>query len=95
MNKDKSIQIPFKLFIKCLRLICFEEDNAKLREETKTLIWAKFEQIRRRELFTAYKTATTDEEREQARREYLDRVGIPEDFRSEFEYRMSQIDTSP
>ena len=95
MNKDKSVQIPFKLFLNCLRLICFEEDNTKLREETKTLIWAKFEQIQRRELFTAYKTAATDEEREQARRNYLDRVGIPEDFRSECEFRLSQIDISP
>ena len=34
-----------------------------------------------RELYTRSKTAPTEEEREKARQEYLDRRGIPEDFR--------------
>ena len=29
----------------------------------------------------AYKTAPTEEQREQARQEYLDRRGVPESFR--------------
>lgn len=31
-----------------------------------------------RELYTKYKTAPTDEEREKARREYLDKRGVPD-----------------
>lgn len=91
MNKPKNIQIPLKLFLNCLRLICFDESDYKLREETKTLIWAKFEQIQRRELFTAYKTASTPEEREQARRKYLEECGINPDWISSVEYRERDV----
>ncbi len=41
----------------------------------------KLEALVRRELYTKYKTAKTEEEREQARKEYLDKVGIQKDFR--------------
>jgi hypothetical protein len=34
-----------------------------------------------RELYTKYKTAPSEADREKARREYLDRRGIPESFR--------------
>jgi hypothetical protein len=33
------------------------------------------------DLYTQYKTAPTPEQREKARKEYLDRVGISKDFR--------------
>ena len=35
----------------------------------------------RHELYAQYKTAPTEEQREQARQEYLDRRGVPESFR--------------
>ena len=41
----------------------------------------KLEAMVRRELYTKYKTAPTEEEREKARQEYLNRVGIHSDFR--------------
>ena len=34
-----------------------------------------------RDLYGKFKTAPTEEEREQARKEYLDRRGVPESFR--------------
>ena len=34
-----------------------------------------------RELYTQYKAAPTEEEKEQARREYLDKRGVPDSFR--------------
>lgn len=34
-----------------------------------------------REIYSRYKTASMEEEREKYRQEYLDRRGIPEDFR--------------
>ena len=34
-----------------------------------------------RELYTKYKTAPTEEEKEMAQKEYLDRRGVPESFR--------------
>ena len=49
--------------------------------EIKKGLEEKLEALVRRELYTKYKTAKTEEEREQARKEYLDRVGIQKDFR--------------
>ena len=37
-----------------------------------------------RELYTKYKTAPTEGEKEKARKEYLDRRGVPESFRWQF-----------
>ena len=41
----------------------------------------KLEAMVRRELYTKYKTAPTEEEREKARQEYLNKVGMHSDFR--------------
>lgn len=49
--------------------------------EIKKLLEEKWERMGNRFLYTQSKTAETEEEREKARREYLDRRGIREDFR--------------
>ena len=41
----------------------------------------KFDSIINRNLYTKYKTAPTEEEKEKARQEYLDRKGIHSSFR--------------
>ena len=41
----------------------------------------KLDAMVRHELYAKYKAAPTEEEREQARQEYLDRRGVPESFR--------------
>lgn len=41
----------------------------------------KLEAMVKRELYTRYKTAGTSEEREKSRQEYLEKVGIQENFR--------------
>ena len=41
----------------------------------------KMDTMVERELYTKSKTAPTEEEREKSRQEYLDRRGIPENFR--------------
>lgn len=44
--------------------------------------WSKkLDAMLRHELYAQYKTAPTEEQREQARQEYLDRRGVPESFR--------------
>ena len=53
----------------------------ELSPEIKKGLEAKLEAMVKRELYTKYKTASTEEEREQARKEYLDKVGIHRDFR--------------
>ena len=39
------------------------------------------EAYKKRGLYTKYKTAETEEEREQARNEYLELIGLNDDFR--------------
>ena len=67
----KSVQIPYALFVALLQYhLAMEDDYA--------------EDIRRgleEKLYAKYKTAPTEEEREQARQEYLDRRGVLESFR--------------
>ena len=41
----------------------------------------KLDKMVMRDLYGKFKTATTEEERERARKEYLDRRGVPESFR--------------
>lgn len=41
----------------------------------------KLDALVKRELYTKYKTAPTEEEREKARQEYLDKIGMYRDFR--------------
>lgn len=53
----------------------------ELSPEIKKGLEAKLEAMVKRELYTKYKTAATGEERELARKEYLDKVGIHRDFR--------------
>ena len=41
----------------------------------------KLDAILNRQLYSSYKTAPTEEERGQARQEYLDRRGVPQSYR--------------
>ena len=49
----------------------------KIRQELEN----KLDRLVMRDLYGKSKTAPTEEEREQARKEYLDRRGVPESFR--------------
>lgn len=79
MEKKKSVTIPEELFIDLVKYfladIRWDEDRIRSR------LQEKLEAMVKRELYTRYKTAGTPEEREKARREYLEKVGIPENFR--------------
>ena len=79
MEKKKNVTILEELFIDLVKYfladIRCDEDRIRLG------LQEKMEAMVKRELYTRYKTAGTPEEREQARREYLEKVGIPENFR--------------
>ena len=70
----------FRGIIYCTPQISLGEIDDVLPEIKKGLE-EKMEAMVRRELYTKYKTAPTEEEREKSRQEYLDRKGIPESFR--------------
>ena len=73
------MQISEELFIALLKYHLVEIDN--VLPEIKKGLEEKLEAMVRRDLYTKYKTAPTEEEKEKARKEYLDRRGVPESFR--------------
>ena len=75
----KNIQITEELFIQLLKYHLF--DDPLWEEEIVTELERKMESIINRNTYTAYKSAPTEEEREKARIEYLDRKGYHKDFR--------------
>ena len=80
-----NIQIPESLFYDILRYYLIASKGEAIPEELDKRVFNglsdKVQKIADRELYTIYKTAPTEEEKEKARQEYLDRKGIPESFR--------------
>lgn len=80
----KNVQIPTDLFFD----ICdyfFKEQEDSLADDIRAELNLKIDKLVNHELFSRYKTAPTGAEREKARREYLDRRGIPGSFRTDTE----------
>ena len=75
----KQVQIPRELFILLLRYHLIEEDSHV--DEIRIGLEKKLDAMVLRELYGKAKTALTETEREKARKEYLDRRGIPDSFR--------------
>lgn len=79
-----NVQISEELFLNLVKyhlcgLNTWEDD---LNQPIEKALQEKLDALANRELYSKYKnTALTDEERERARQEYLDRKGIPIDFR--------------
>ena len=75
----KNVQISYQLFIALIKYFLLEQEE--LLPEIQKGLEQKLDALVMRELYTKYKTAPTEEEREKARREYLDKRGVPESFR--------------
>ena len=77
--QNKSVQIPYELFFQLLQY--FLMDNYAGEEIIRLGLEKKLDAMVNREVYSKSKTAPTEEEREKFRKEYLDRRGIPENFR--------------
>lgn len=75
----KSVQISMDLFRKLLLYHLGLDDSCA--EEIRKGLEKKLDAMVQHELYAKYKTAPTEEEREKARLDYLDRRGVPESFR--------------
>lgn len=75
----KKVQISYELFLELVKYYLMEIDanSEKIKEE----LTEKMDSLVLRELYSKYKTAPTEEEKERARVEYLNRRGISENFR--------------
>ena len=79
MERKSQMQIP-----KDLLLALFQyhlAGNEEYLPEIEKALMEKLDSMVKRQLYTTFKTAPTEEEREKARQEYLDKCGIPESFR--------------
>lgn len=82
MNKEKQIQIPEKLFMQMAAFCLMEEYRTEQNyKDIEKGIYAKLDRQIEHDLYTKYKTAPTEQQKEEARNEYLDRKGIHPDFR--------------
>ena len=79
MEKKKNVTISEELFIDLVKY--FLADIRWDEDRIRSGLQEKLEAMVKRELYTRYKTARTPEEREKARWECLEKVGIQENFR--------------
>ena len=77
--KNRNVQIPYELFYLLLQYFLME--NYEGEDSIRKGLEKKLNAMVDRELYSKYKTAPTEEEREESRQEYLERKGIPESFR--------------
>lgn len=75
----KNIQIPQELFIRLIRFHLFDMDEDA--DLIKKGLEDKMVRLARHEIYSKSKTASSEEEKEKARQEYLDMVGMHQDFR--------------
>ncbi|MDD3141950.1 MAG: complexin-2 [Lachnospiraceae bacterium] len=75
----KNIQISEQLFFSLIKYHLVDMES-ELPEIKKGLM-DKMDSMVMRELYSKYKTAPTEEEKEKARLEYLDKRGVPDSFR--------------
>lgn len=75
----KNVQITQELFLSLVKyhLLEVDEEEEKIKKE----LTEKLNAMVKRQIYSQYKTAPTEEEREKARQEYLDKVGISSSFR--------------
>lgn len=79
MTREKQIQIPERLFVSIIKyFIGGKQDEFNYIVSG---INEKLDKAIEHDLYTKSKVAATPEEREKARQEYLDRKGIPANFR--------------
>ena len=75
----KRVQISEDLFLSLIKYHILEHHNDE--EKIVKMLKEKYYSIVNRNLYTKYKTAPTEEEREKALQKYLDKKGIHSDFR--------------
>jgi len=75
----KQIQIPEELFVLLMKYHLLDMDE--VQSEIKKGLMDKMDSITMRLLYSKYKSAPTEEEKQKTRQEYLDKRGMLESFR--------------
>lgn len=89
--KKKQVQIDESLFKKiCFYFGSLPTERTPLEEEIFEGLYEKLNARVRRNKFTAYKTAAPGEERDQARKDYLDEIGVTESYFNDDEIAVAE-----
>ena len=75
---ERKVQIPEKVFYELVKFHLLGKTDAE--EEIKTQLLKKLDALAEHQLYTRSKKAASQNEREQARKEYLERRGISAAF---------------
>ena len=79
VSDEENAQIPYELFVD---LVLYHlNGEAGFDEDIRRGLEQKLDSMLNRQLYSQYKTAPTEEQRERARQEYLDRRGVPQSYR--------------
>ena len=75
----KNVQIPYELFFQLMKYHLMEDESCEA--DIRRGMEKKLDTLVMHELYTKSKMEVTEEEREKARKEYLDRRGVLDSFR--------------
>ena len=75
----KNVQKPYELFFQLMKYHLMEDESCEA--DICRGMEKKLDALVMHELYTKLKMEVTEEEREKARQEYLDKVGISQNFR--------------
>ena len=78
---SKMVQIPQELFFELVRYFMLDDTSEARYKAISDALEGKVDKMVKHELYTASKTAETPEEREKARQQYLDKIGMRESVR--------------
>lgn len=78
---SKNVQISVETFLKLAQYFYCENDSEELRNSIRIDIEHKIDALMRHQLYSDYKQAVSERDREAARQKYLEAVGIQESFR--------------
>lgn len=79
MRKEKNVLIPAELFGNLVKYHLFEAKD--LEDTIRSGLEAKLDRFEDHRLYSLSKVSPDPEEKEAARKKYLERKGIPQEFR--------------
>lgn len=77
----KNVQIPEELLFQLFRYHLLGSDDQELLTSITKGLQEKLDKMVKHQLYSESKTADTEEERNAARKKYLDAIGMHPDFR--------------
>lgn len=79
-EKTLNLTLTYPQFTE-LMIFCIDNEDVPELVQLRRILDEKLNRLIEHDLYTKSKTAPTEEEREKARKEFLDRRGIPQSFR--------------